>query len=171
MAAFKSIASNRVSGHPTNMRNSYYVAVDVGLKNSSTAIYSAVAIASGLNLGAPDQMLGMGIHLCQHATNLVILHAELVNPLGIVTTRLVRHGHVLELSFLGVIDIIHCTVIWECAVKSIAGTVHLSLGLKFGLQDNHLAGPSNSLHELLTSESRLGRYNFHLFQHANALYG
>ena len=171
MAAFKSIASNRVSGHPTNMRNSYYVAVDVGLKNSSTAIYSAVAIASGLNLGAPDQMLGMGIHLCQYATNLVILHAELVNPLLVIGACLVRDWHVLELSFLGEVDIIHRTVVRECAVESIAGTVHLSLGLKFGLQNNHLAGTGNFLNELLASEPRLCRYNFHLFQHADTLYG
>ena len=49
----------------------------------------------------------MCVHLSQHSSDLVVLDAQLLHPLLVVCACLVRDGHVLELSFLGEVDVVH----------------------------------------------------------------
>ena len=53
------------------------------------AVWSLVAVASGLDLGGLLQVLSMGVHLCQHCADLVVLHAEFLDPLLVIGAGLV----------------------------------------------------------------------------------
>ena len=51
-------------------------------------------------------MLGMGVHLGQNCANPVVLDTEFLDPLLVIGSGLIGYGHILELSFLGEVDII-----------------------------------------------------------------
>ena len=80
-----------------------------------SSVCKHAAISSGLDLSGLLEVLGMGIHLSQHSSDPVVLYAELLDPLLVVSSGLVRYGHVLELSFLSEVDVVHgaCGASWE----------------------------------------------------------
>jgi len=51
-----------------------------------------VAVSSGLDLGGLLQVLSMGVHLSQHSADPVVLHAQFLNPLLVVSTGLRSAG-------------------------------------------------------------------------------
>ena len=126
MASLELVVSHWVAGDPSDVGNTDYVAVQISLENTGAASWAApsvpysvrrVAVSPGLDLGGLLQVLSMGVHLSQHSADPVVLDAEFLYPLLVVCTGLVRDGHVLELSFLGEVDVVHGASIagWECA--------------------------------------------------------
>ena len=123
MSSLELFVSIGVAGDPSDVGNADDVAVQVCFENTGAASWAASArplsgllvyiwpgirgISSGLDLGGLLQVLSMGVHLSQHSADPVVLHAQLLNPLLVVGTGLVRNRHVLELSFLGEVDVIH----------------------------------------------------------------
>ena len=107
-------------------------------------------------------MLSMGVHLSQHSADSVVLHAQLLNPLLVIGACLVRDWHVLELSFLGEVDVVHCTGIGIYAghLKSISS--QLSLSFKLSPLGDHVSGSGLLLYQFLAMEARLGG-NDHLY--------
>ena len=78
-----------------------------GQLRSLLSVCDADAVSPGLDLGGLLQVLSMGVHLSQHSADPVVLDAEFLDPLLVVGAGLVRYGHVLELSFLGEVDVVH----------------------------------------------------------------
>ena len=121
MASLELVVSDWVAGDPSDVGNADHVAVQVGLKNTGTASWAAsvksaferimckYAVSSGLDLGGLLQVLCMSVHLSQHSADPVVLDAEFLDPLLVIGAGLVRDGHVLELSFLGEVDVVHGT--------------------------------------------------------------
>src|SRR5690606_4304701 len=129
MAALEQPAGLGIPGDPADMGNADDVAVQVSLEDTGAAvIYTYVLVASGLDLGGLLQVLSMGVHLSQHSADSVVLHAQLLNPLLVIGACLVRDWHVLELSFLGEVDVVHCTGIGIYAghLKSFSSQLSLS---------------------------------------------
>src|SRR5690606_34264699 len=124
MSSLELVVSLWVAGEPSDVGHADDIAVQVGLQNAGAAGWAAVgvvifiaagavtlvhyqAVSSGLDLGGLLQVLCMGVHLSQHSADSVVLDAQLLYPLLVVCTSLVRDGHVLELSFLGEVDVVH----------------------------------------------------------------
>eukprot|EP00829_Urostomides_striatus_P006873 TRINITY_DN174_c0_g1_i6.p3 TRINITY_DN174_c0_g1~~TRINITY_DN174_c0_g1_i6.p3 ORF type:complete len:233 (+),score=-9.71 TRINITY_DN174_c0_g1_i6:440-1138(+) len=187
MAAFELLVSEWVAGDPADVGNADNVAVQVSLENTGAASRAAsidtvvfittgyIAVSSCLDLGGLLQVLSVGVHLGQHGADPVVLDAEFLDPLLVVCSCLVGHGHILELSFLGEVDVVHgaCSAGWPGAIDYVIpyfripadrGVVPVELPLGFELSPlgDYVAGSGLFLYQLLAVKASLGG-NDHLY--------
>ena len=173
VAAFELVVSSWVAGDPADVSNADNVAVQISLKNTCAAsggasviavrcgsiIGSEFTVSSGLDLGGFLKVLSMGVHLSQHCADPVVLHAQLLYPLLVVGTCLVRDGHVLELSFLGEVDVVHggCLASRPRAISCdlFVVPVELPLGLKLSSLSNDVTRSRLLLYQLLAVKASL----------------
>ena len=160
MAAFELVVGQWVPGDPANVGYTDNVAVQVSFQNAGTASGAAsidsvtsdrrsgrhITIAPGLDLGGLLQVLSVSVHLGQNSADPIILDAEFLDPLLVIGAGLVRDGHVLELGFLGEVDVIHRTSLagWPCASCTTdigqAASHQLPLSLKLGSLGDDVTG-------------------------------
>ena len=158
MPALEVVLGLRISGEPADVGHADDVTVEIGLKDAGAARIQCPQISKldtpamqpGLDLGGLLQVLSMGVHLSQHCSDPVVLHAQLLDPLLIVCACLVRDWHVLEFGFFGEIDVIHGIIARRIItpIHAPVFAVKLPFGLSFGPLGDYISGAGFLFHQL-----------------------